>query len=151
MLKCNHCGELSNNEKTPNSGDLSNSVRKYYKTRELKIWQKILQVYWFNPKSWLLDEFIFDNNQITFKVRNGNVISASILDLKVRYQKDNYERIEVYITNGNEKLHFKEIPWMLTDEEWEDVFNILDTVPDISSTKMSKVVGVFRSILSFFK
>jgi len=53
--KCKHCGEWLEEEPKPRlESNKFDDV--HFKTLEPKWWQKLLQMYWFNPKSWLLDE-----------------------------------------------------------------------------------------------
>ena len=124
------------------------SVKKTYKTQEPNFWQKLMQVYWFNPKSWLLDEFSIDNEILSFKTKAGKTITAPITDLRIRVQVDNYDRHEVYVTHGKEKLHFKEIGYMLSDEEWEEIFDILSLVPDTGITAMGWITAVARKVIN---
>lgn len=96
-----------------------------YKTKELSFLEKFLQAYWFNPKSWLLDEFRFENDILFIKCRNGNTMEAPLSEIDASYAVDNYDRHEFYLKHNGKKLHFKEIPWMLEDDEWEMIKSIL--------------------------
>src|SRR5690554_415102 len=114
------------------------------KTVELNFLQKLLQVYWVNPKRWLLDEFILEDGILTVKTKDGKMIKSSLSNITSKYSTDNYGRHEVRLKDeNNNKLNFKEIPWMLSDEDWELVLAILS--PEKSTTH--KVVSVMRKIL----
>lgn len=123
-------------------------MKKIYKTRELKWWEKLLQAYWANPKSWILEDFTIEDDVVTIRVKNGNMISAPIEELKIRTQTDKYDRRECYVQHGDKKLHFKEITWMLTDEEWDELFAILDTVPDSGLTKAAWFVSIAKVLVN---
>lgn len=123
-------------------------MKKVYQTRELKWWEKVLQTYWANPKSWLLDAFVIEDDVVTIRVKNGNVISASIEELKIRTQTDAYNRRECYVQHGEKKLHFKEITYMLTDEEWDELFGILQTVPDTGLTKAAWLMKIAKVVVN---
>lgn len=69
---------------------------------------------------------------------------APITELKIRVPTDKYDRKEVYVKYDKEKLHFKEIDGMLEDEEWEEIFTILDTVPDTGMTALSRITTVAK-------
>ena len=123
----------------------------YFKTHEPSFIQKLMQVYWANPKGWLLDEFKVENGVLVISTMKGNQLVAPIEELSVRIQKDKYERKEVYVRHGEEKLHFKEIPGMLSDDEWEKLFEVLATFPDLGRTKADKIVGAAEKILNVAK
>jgi len=114
------------------------------KTTELSFFRKLLQMYWVNPKSWILDEFILQDGILTAKTRNGKIIQGSLSEISTKYSVDNYDRHEFYLKDmkGN-KLHFKQIPDMLSDEEWELIISILSPEKHIlhkvvSSVKVAK-------------
>ena len=123
-------------------------MNKIYKTRELKWWEKLLQVYWANPKSWILEDFIIEDDIIIIRVKSGNKVSAPIEELKIRTQTDKYGRRECYVQHKENKLHFKEISWMLTDEEWNELFAILNTVPDTGLTKIAWLTSIAKVLVN---
>ena len=127
------------------------TVPKSYKTSELSFFQKLAQVYWFNPKSWLLDEFIIDGDTITIRTKAGKELKGKLRELRIRVQADKYERREVFIQKDKEKSHFKEIPWMLTDEEWDEIFEVLNSAPDSGATKLSWFVTALKWIIKIFE
>lgn len=114
-------------------------MEKSFKTRELNFWQKLAQVYWVIPKSWQLDEFTINGDILTIRTKAGKNLSAPISELRIRIQKDKYDRHEVFVYLGEEKLTFKEIGYMLSDEEWQEILAILEAVPDNDVTKLGKV------------
>ena len=98
----------------------------YLKTEELTSSQKLFQVYWALPESWRLDEFILENEILTIKTKNGNTIQSHLSKITSKYAVDQYGRHEFFIEDENgKKLHFKEIPDMLSDEDWELIKSIL--------------------------
>ena len=108
------------------------------------------QVYWFIPKSMILDELGISDGILSVKTKNGNSFAAPIDEIKYRFQKDSHERRGVKLTHGTEKIRFIEIPWMLSDEEWDMLFVILSEIPDSSKSKYGKVteaLGVIRDVI----
>lgn len=119
-----------------------------YKTKDLNFLQKLMQMYWMNPKSWLLDEFKVSNNTLKVTTRKGNSIEAPLDKITAKYAVDNYDRHEVYLKDsiGN-KLHFKEISGMLEDEQWEHILSVLP----LQETKLNKIISATKSITNLFK
>ena len=140
--KCKHCGEWLDEHSEGTSLETEAVVKKTYKTHEPTFFQKLLQVYWVNPKSWRLEEFTIDNDTLTFRTQSGKEITGKLEELKIRTQTDKYGRTEVFVKKGDEKLHFKEISWMLEDTEWEEIFEILNSVPDTGKTTLSWITKV---------
>lgn len=126
--------------------DSFKSLNFTYETKELSFFQKLLQVYWANPKSWLLDRLTVKDGDIEVVLKNGKTFKSPLSELKVRKQVDKYDRKEVYLSYQKEKIHFKEIPWMLEDEEWEQIFKILDAVKDSDITALGKITQVFKKV-----
>ena len=122
-------------------------IKLTFKTHEPTFMQKLTQMYWVNPKSWLLNEFTIDDNMLTVSTLKGNQIIAPIDELTIRVQTDNYDRKEVYVKWNNEKLHFKEMPGMLDDDDWEKLFEILLAFPNNGRTTLDKIQGVLKSII----
>ena len=134
--------------------DFQNSeqaVGAFFKTHEPSEYEKTLQMYWMNPKSWLLDEFKLENGVLTVSTLKGNRLLAPVGELKIRIQTDKYDRKEVYLRHEEEKLHFKEMPGMLSEEEWERLFGVLDSFPDTGRTTADKAFGVLSIILKVVK
>jgi hypothetical protein len=116
----------------------------HFKTRELSLWQKVLQVYWMNPNSWLLDEFILDNDNLTIIRKNKTVFKAKLPTITTTYFTDNFARREYRIVdNKGNKVRFKEIPDMLTLDEWIQITILLNA----SESKLSKVIYWISSLL----
>lgn len=137
---------------TPIVSPIENGTsNKTFKTHEPSEYEKALQMYWMYPKNWLLDEFKLDNGVLTVSTLKGNRLSAPVLELKIRIQTDNYDRKEVYLKYGDEKLHFKEMPGMLSEEEWEELFNVISSFPNMGRTASDKAVGVVGKILNVVK
>ena len=147
--KCKHCGEWleARSQLVPHrcSDDVSLEIR--FKTQDLKWWQKLLQMYWFNPKSWLLDELVMKKDIVEVKLKNGDRFSCPYTGLKVRFQEDKYGRKEIFLSNTERTIHFKEIPYMLSDDEWEELFAKLESVDDMRETSLNKVSRIIRKII----
>ena len=138
--KCKHCKEWLDK---PESG-ITEPLKMDFTTHEPTFLQKLAQVYWFNPKSWLLKRFQVDGEQIHIETMNGNILSASVNECVFRYQKDNYDRHEITVKSGNQKLHFKEIPYMLSDDEWEAIVNFCLTTGDSDMSTLGKITSIFQ-------
>jgi hypothetical protein len=92
----------------------------HFKTRELNFFEKFLQMYWMNPDSWLLDEFKLTGDSLTIIRKDGHVFHSRLHDTQSSYLMDKYDRREVKISNKEGgKTRFKEIPGMLSEEEWD--------------------------------
>lgn len=111
-----------------------------YTTHEPTVFQKILQVYWANPKSWLLKRFQVEGVNIHIETMNGATFTAPLEKCVFRYQKDGYGRLEIWVKTESEKIHFKEIPFMLEDEEWEDIVDFCINATDSKETLLSKLM-----------
>ena len=96
------------------------------KTRDLSFLGKLTQVYWANPKSWLLDEFVIENGIVTVARKNGEVFTAHISEISATFATDNYERREINMRSKSDKTRFKEIPGMLDDDEWNAIIAVLN-------------------------
>mgnify|MGYP001088178651 CR=1 FL=1 len=110
-----------------------------YETKELSFFQKLLQVYWVNPKSWLLERLTIKDGDIEVVLKNGKIFKSPLSALKVRKQVDQYDRKEFYLSYQKEKIHFKEIPGMLEEEEWAQIFEVLDAVKDSDTSLLGKI------------
>lgn len=125
--------------------DEKETIRFHFITHEPSFLEKLLQVYWFNPKSWLLKEFKYEDGILYISVLNGNELTAPIEQCSFTYQEDKYDRMEIYVESGDKKLHFKEIPGMLEDDEWEFIKKFLQC-QDMHMTgigKLSQVLSIF--------
>ncbi|MBQ8736779.1 MAG: hypothetical protein IJY78_02985 [Bacteroidaceae bacterium] len=120
------------------------SVKLHYVTHEPSFWQKLFQVYWVNPKSWLLKELIVDDGNITISLLNGNTLSAPIEECSFKFQIDKYDRMEIYVKHENRKIHFKEMPGMLEDEEWDDIKAFIKDSCNAKTTTLGKITKVME-------
>ena len=103
------------------------------------------------PTKWFLDEFRLENGILTISTLIGNKISGPVDEMKIRIQTDKTERREVYVWHGKEKLTFKEMPGMLSDNEWDALFDIMASFPNYGTTivgKIVKILGIILSIIS---
>lgn len=98
----------------------------HFKARELTLLQKIAQAYWANPKSWLLDELMVEGGTLTIVRKNGDRFEAPLCDVEATFAVDNYDRREVNVCCGAKKTRFKEIPGMLSEEEWDALIAMLN-------------------------
>ncbi len=114
-------------------------ISMHYKTRDLSFFQKLCQVYWANPASWLLDEFTIANGILTVVRKNGNRFDAQLSDISASFAVDNYDRREINIRCGKKRTRFKEIPGMLSENEWNAIIAVLN--PKKSS------LGILNDIL----
>lgn len=124
---------------------------KTFKTHEPKLWQKFAQLYWLFPKSAKLDTFTYDGETITIKTLNRKELSAPLSELKIRFNIDNAERKSYTISHNKKKINFVAMPFMLEDEEWEEIDNILSQSPDYGEPKYAKWVRISREIVDFLK
>lgn len=153
--KCEFCGEVIDNvdaSETALDNQLEDKrVIRSFKTHDPTWFQKIMVFYGFTPKGWRLDELSTDGKNLTISTRAGNRLTAPIEELSYSYQVNQYDWHEVYIAHGDKKIHFREVPYMLTEAEWEEIFSILDTIPNAHEKSVSKVLRVLESIRSVIK
>ena len=122
------------------------AVNLNFVTHEPSFLQKCLQVYWVNPKSWLLKEFSVENGEIFIELLNGKEFSSPLAKCSFKYQKDNYDRVEFIVESENEKIHFKEIPGMLEDEEWEEITSFIIDTCNAKVSRLGSITNVLKSI-----
>lgn len=145
--KCSNCGE--------GLDDLDfEDVKKIemdYITHNPTFFQKLEQVYWVNPKSCLLKRFKVNGGEIYIETLNGKIFSAPVSECKVRYAKDKYDRYEFIIKSGEQKIRFREISYMLDDDEWEDIINFCQYhIDDSDVSTLGKITSVMQKIMDTF-
>jgi hypothetical protein len=114
----------------------------FFKTRDLKWWQKIAQMAFF-PKSWLLDEFSIKDSQITIRTKKGKEISAPLSELQVKRHRAGNGQDDIMVKFKDQKLRFKVgIAYMLKDEEWEEIIAILKPKEGV----FSKIINVINTV-----
>jgi hypothetical protein len=127
--------------------DNSSNDHLLFKTRELSFLQKLSQVYWANPKSWLLDSLEVNNDKITIKRKNGQTNKIIVGEYSTTFLLDKYDRREFKITtNDGTKIRFKEIPGMLEEFEWESIVEILEATESNLSKIIHKVSEVIEEL-----
>lgn len=119
-----------------------------FQTVELNFLEKLMQVYWVNPKSWLLESLEVNSNKIKIIRKSGKIDEISAGDYKASFSKDNYDRREIKLfTTDGRKIHFKEMPGMLSEVEWDTIIEILGA----SESTFSKVIHSTREIMEELK
>lgn len=119
-----------------------------FQTVELNFLEKLMQVYWFNPKSWLLESLEINSNKIKIIRKNGQVDDIFSGEYQASFSKDNYDRLEIkLLTKDGRKINFKEIPGMLSEEEWDTIIEILEA----TESTFSKVLHSTREIMEELK
>lgn len=113
------------------------------KTKKLTFFQKLLQVYWIIPNRWLLESFELNNGILTIKTKNGKKLESPLKDIESKHLIDRNENKVFYITAKNgEKINFREVLWTLEEDEWQQIFNILDP----KETGLSKVTSIVNDV-----
>ena len=105
---------------------------------------------WYIPKRWLLDEFCIRDGVIIITTKNGNRLSAPINEIEVNYTNSSDGNKMFTFEYNNKKLSFKEIPGMLSDENWEGLEKILESLPNYGLSTMgaiNKVLGIVLTIV----
>lgn len=111
--------------------------------QKLNFFKKCVQVYWFNPKSFLLKRFEFDGKTIILERMNGKVNNLEIGKFKPSFGKDNLGRREYKVVlEDKTKIRFKEIWWMFKEEEWDKITEIIGA----KETGLSKFLNAFNKI-----
>ena len=110
----------------------------YCKTHEPSSFQEQSEIYGTIEKNWLLDEFNLGNGVLNVSTLDGCRLSAPIEELTIRFQTEEGNRREAYITHGDNQVHFEEIPEMLSEGEWNAIFSILSGFPNVGETKQEK-------------
>lgn len=140
--KCKHCNKWLDKSES----GITEPIKMDFTTHEPTFIQKLAQVYWANPKSWLLKRFQVDGDQIRIETMNGNSLSAAINECVFKYQKDKYDRHEITVKSGNQKVHFKEIPYMLSDDEWESLLGFCMNRCSAKKSTLGKLSSVLSSV-----
>lgn len=119
-------------------------------THEPTFFQKVMQGYHTMPKSWLLKRFQVDGETIYIELLNGKTFSAQIKECQFKWQQDKYKRYEIYVKNENQKIHFKEIAYMCSDDEWNTIISFILNAENSKETAASKIfskVGIVKDII----
>lgn len=118
-------------------------VKKVYKTITPNWWQKSLQLYWMQNKAKLLDEFIYENGNITVKTLKGKTFSAPLSELKVRRGSNYFS-----LSHQGNKLSFVKMPYMPSNTEWEEITDILRNAGNYKQVIISKLIYIFILIIA---
>lgn len=121
-------------------------------THEPKWWQKLMQMYWFVPKSVRLDRFHYDGENLYASTMNGKELSAPLSECTIEHEVDDKnKRIDIIIKRGNDKLRFREVGFMLDDTEWDIIKHfVLVTCKSKMSTR-GKALSAATKVLELFK
>ncbi len=117
------------------------------KTQELNFLQKLLQMYWVNPASWLLDEFSLRDGNLVIVRKNGDRFEAPLDSVEATFAVDNYDRREISVQAGEKTTRFKEIPGMLSEEEWNAIIAALKP----SKSALGELTDVMREAQESFE
>ena len=126
------------------------SIKIDISTHEPTFFQKVMQCYHTMPKSWLLKRFRVDGGTIHIETLNDKIFSAQIKECQFRWQQDKYKRYEIWVKKENQKIHFKEIAYMCSDDEWNTIINFCLNAENSKETAASKIfskVEVVKDIL----
>ena len=112
----------------------------HFVTHEPTVFQKILQLYWLQPKAWRLKEFKVSNGNIYISVMNGKELKAPIKDCRFYYDDaDKYNRMGITVRYGDKKIKFFEIPFMLNDDEWAQIIDFCMNTCNSKRSKSNKI------------
>jgi len=137
-IKCRHCKTMLDK---PNDVSVTEDV--FIKVPNLSWWKKTLLMYWF-LKQWILDEFSLKAGILTVKCMNGKFIQCPINDVTSTFEKNKNDFVWIKIkTSKGDSIRFGEYAWTITDEEWEQIMEILQP----QESKLSKIAGVAREIV----
>ena len=95
----------------------------YFKAQEPSSIVKI------NPNKCLLDEFAIKDGILTITTRKGTSLSAPINEVEIGYAETNVGKAYTFKYN-NKKLTIAEMPEMLSDEDWEEIREIVESLPN---------------------
>lgn len=117
-----------------------------YKTTEPSFFSKLKGLYWFTPKSRRLKEIKFEDEKIFISVMSGQELCAPIKECSFKYGIDKADRIEVYVTTQDKKIHFTEIPGTLDDDAWENIRSFIIEDCDANELTSAKVLYVLEHV-----
>lgn len=125
-----------------------------YKAHEpSSFWKKLISRYYLTLKRWRLVELSVTDNVLHVSTQNGNSLTAPIEDIKVRFEKDDADVFNFQIKCGKDSIRFFLLPYILEDNETEELIAFLQSIPDSGESvesKAGKVLGVIKEILEFF-
>ena len=127
------------------------TMKKTFTTHELKTWQKWAQLYFLINKRYKLAEFVIDGDRIMVKTQRGDELQAPLHELNARFSVDKNNRKMYTLRYGEKKIDFLAIPWMLTDEEWEEIDMILSRAQVSGEKSSSKALRFLDKLLDWFK
>lgn len=106
----------------------------YYKTRE-----NSKNNYF--PKRVLLDEFYIKNGILTVSTKKGSFLSAPIKDVEVGYTDTHFGKVFT-LKYGDRKVNILVVSGMLSDEEWENINNIMASFPNYGLSTLEAISDV---------
>ena len=84
-----------------------------------------------------LDEFKLENGVLSISTLSGDRIAGPADEMTIRLQSINEHR--VYVSHGGKKLLFIVVPGMLSDNEWNLLFEVIHGLPDVDGTLLEKI------------
>jgi len=129
-----------------NIDNISNTENVHIKVPELSWWKKIGVMYAITKRC-ILDEFIVEDGILTVKCKNGKLIKSPIEDIKPKIQKGRDNTFITIKTASGDSIRFGDYAWTVTDEDWEQIIEILQA----KETKSSKILGVVGEVVDFIK
>ncbi len=140
---CTECGCEVNSQLTEKEISI-NDINIHFVTHEPNFFQKILQVYWLIPKSTILKEFKVKDGIIYISVVKGQKFTAQLNQCTFKYEEDNSGRTLIKIFCDKQKIKFLEVPFMLKDEEWEQIITFCKYYNNAKETLSGKIANVLR-------
>ncbi len=140
---CTECGcEVSAKSK---GKEISiNDISLHFVTHEPTLFQKILQMYWLLPKSIILKEFNVKDGIIYISVIKGQEFTAKLSQCTFKYEEDKSGRTLIKIVCDKQKIKFMEVPFMLKDEEWEQIITFCKYYNNAKESLGGKIADVLR-------
>jgi uncharacterized OB-fold protein len=157
--KCKHCGEwleektdakaaiISDNQ-VKEDGEITNTniENVSIKTPDLNIWKKIALIYPL-AKRWILDEFILKDKILTIKCKDGNVLQAPLNECTATFETNKDDFTWITVKSKDKKIRFGEYAFTISDEEWQQIWMILNP----SESTLSKFAGIVQKIINIVK
>ncbi|MDR1898081.1 MAG: zinc ribbon domain-containing protein [Prevotellaceae bacterium] len=144
--KCKHCKVwLEERPSVTTTNIVQNTEYIFIKTGELNLWKKIALIYPLS-KRWILDEFILKDGILTVKCKNGKSLQASIKECISTFETNQNDFTWITIKAKNLKIRFGEYAWTTTEEEWEQIKELLNPT-ESGLSRIARWVGNIKNIM----